>query len=94
MFFLGKQKQKQKNPKQMKLPSCSMKSQNLSPCIPAVMNSSQVHTTLRKPGSTKKLNVLLELEAKSAPSWRSIWPVVSKVPVFCPKVQVLKKVKK
>lgn len=51
---------KKKNPKQMKLPSCSMKSSNFNPCIPAVMNSSQVHTICsdfysEKPGSTQKL---------------------------------------
>lgn len=69
----------------MKLPSCSMKSSNLYPCIPAVMNSSQVHTNL---GQLRNYNVLLELEAKCALSRRLKRLVVSlRYLFFCPKVQ-------
>lgn len=66
----------------MKLPSCSMKSSNLYPCIPAVMNSSQVHTICsdfysKNLGQLRNYNVLLELEAKCALSRRLKRLVVS-----------------
>lgn len=74
----------------MKLPSCSMKSSNLSPCIPAVMNSSQVHTICsdfysKNLGQLRNHNVLLELEAMCALSQRSKWQVVSPRYLFLPK---------